>query len=155
MFVAEIRNKKILFCIKCTVSGPQDIQHVYLLISHLSMNTNPFTELFVLSRFLCVLGRWPPGWMTPWAPWPLSWSTVLRLSLSSKENVWYHCNAALSIRVFSWRTASTGGEWKLFFNFHSLPVDFIFFLQKMKPMFVKVWFNSLFFFSNLKGCCAF
>lgn len=64
-----------------------------------------------------MLCRWQPGWMTPWAPWPLSWSTVLRLSLNSKENVWCHCSAALSTRVLSWRTASTGGEWKLFLTF--------------------------------------
>lgn len=51
------RNKKlwkIVFCIKCTLSGPGNSICViaHLLFKH---DTNPFTELFALSGVLCVV----------------------------------------------------------------------------------------------------
>lgn len=95
--------------------------------------------------------RWPPGWMTPWAPWPRSWSTMLRLSPNSKENVWYHCSAALFTRVLSWRTAYTGGEWKSFIAVFPSPQNSNNVFCREWKLFVKVWL--IFFLQSVGVLC--
>lgn len=64
-------------------------------------------------NLLCLF-RWQRGWTKRWARWPPSWNTVLRLSLSYKENVWCPCTAVHSTHVHSWRMASIGGGLKYF-----------------------------------------
>lgn len=68
---------------------------------------------------------------------------MLRLSLNSRGNVWYHCTAVLSTHVHSWRIASTGGEWKLlaFFLFLYIYIFYLFikFQKKKYIKYITFW----------------